>query len=555
MTPGASNGAFVDGDGLRELVAAAARAVERNKDEINALNVFPVPDGDTGTNMSSTLAAVVDDARQAPDTSLEPLTATMARSALLGARGNSGLILAQFFRGLSQGVSGSDTLGGREFASALRHGATAAYNAVEKPVEGTMLTVMREAAEAAESAVADSEALTDILAATCERARDCVARTPTMLEILREAGVVDAGGYGFAVVLEGALANLRGQSDGAVLIAAPEPIGVDMAAGVAGAPRIEFVQAASETVYGYCTTFVIEGEGLDPEQVRKELSGMGESSVVAGDDRQVKVHLHPLTPGPLLTYAAELGVLAGISILNMDEQTRQWVEARQAEREAPQVGVAVVAVAAGAGLTAIFAREGMGASTVIAGGDTMNPSVAELVEAVDAAASENVIILPNNRNIVGTAREAASLSDKTVEVVPTATVQEGVAALLAFSPDQPLEANLSAMTDAAGAVLAGGVTRATRDVTLNGRHVNEGDMIGLLGGEVVCCGSEAEQVAIDLVRQRAVDGELVTIYRGDGVAPEDAEEVAAAVREWLGDIEVEVVDGGQPHYPYLIAIE
>lgn len=555
MTFAASNGAFVDGVGLRELVAAAARAVERNQDEIDALNVFPVPDGDTGTNMSSTLAAVVDDARKTTDTSLEPLTATMARSALLGARGNSGLILAQFFKGLSQGVSGSVNLGGRELAAALRHGATAAYDAVEKPAEGTMLTVMREAAEAAEEAVAESEALDDVLAASCERARDCVARTPTMLEILRQAGVVDAGGYGFAVVLEGALAKLRGRSDGAVSIAAPAPVGVDVIAGAMGAPSIEFVQAAGETVYGYCTTFVIEGESLDPEQIRREVTGMGESSVVAGDDRHVKVHLHPLSPGPLLTYASELGMLGGVSILNMDEQTRQWVEARKAEREAPHVGVAVVAVAAGAGLTAIFAREGMGASTVVAGGDTMNPSVAELVEAADSSRSENVVILPNNKNIVGTAREAAGLSDKTVEVVPTTTVQEGVAALLAFSPDQPLEANLSAMAEAAGAVRAGGVTRATREVTLNGRHVNEGQMIGLLGGEVLCCGGEAEQVAIDLVRQAAVDGELVTLYRGDGVAPEDAEEVAAALRETLNGVEVEVVDGGQPHYPYLIAIE
>lgn len=553
MSRAASIDAFVDGDGLKTLVAAAARAVERNQEEINALNVFPVPDGDTGTNMALTLAAVVDEAGVSREVGIEAVASAMARSALLGARGNSGLILAQFFKGIALGLDGAQILGGREFAIGLRRGAEAAYRAVESPVEGTMLTVMREAAEAADAALQESDSLDAVLAAACDRALESVARTPTMLEVLRLAGVVDAGGYGLSVVLAGALSWLRGDSDGAVTVAAPELIGVDKGAALRAGLRREFVDTVQDEIYGYCTNFVIEGEGLDPDRIRADAIKLGQSCVVAGDDRQVKLHLHPQDPGSILSYASSLGTLSRISILNMDEQTREWTQARRTELEDCQV--AVVAVAAGEGLARIFTSVGMGASSVVPGGDTMNPSVAEIAAAVEASSADCVIVLPNNKNIVGTARQVRGLTSKTVIIVPTTTVQAGIAALLAFSPDRDAEVNVSAMSEAAAGVTAGAVTRATRDVNMNGRVVKRGDMIGLLNGSIVATGREAGSVAVDLLSHADIDGELITLYRGEEVSGDDAEGVAEALRALLDDVEIEVVDGGQPHYPYLIAIE
>ena len=560
----ADSGAFpasVDGAGLVAMVEASARAIEHNQAEINALNVFPVPDGDTGTNMCLTLQSVISSvAKTAPGASkrsADAVAAAMASAALLGARGNSGLILAQYFFGLSAALDKHQFLGGPEFAHALKQASDAAYRAVQDPVEGTMLTVIRCAADAAADACRESESLSHVLSAVSTNAQKTVAETPGMLDVLAKAGVVDAGGHGLSVMFAGALSYLRGESSGAIELSAPTPAGMED-----GTALREFLESAREVDYGYCTGFVIEGDGLDVEVIREKIGSLGESTVVAGDAFNVKVHVHPLNPGPVLTYAAELGTLCNVSILNMGEQTRERADQAALGGMLPtgpdddeQFEVAVVAVAAGDGMRRIFSESGMGASSGIEGGDSMNPSVSELVDAVEAARAANVVILPNNPNVIGTAGQVDALTSKTVRVVPTRTMQQGISALLAFSPESDLEANTAIMADAIDQVSSLAITVASRHFELNGTGVNVGDAIALLDGEIVAAGNSIAEVAIVVVADSSLSGELVTIYRGEGGSEEEAARIKAAASEAHQEWEVEIIDGGQPHYPYLISIE
>ena len=543
------------------MVEASARAIEHNQAEINALNVFPVPDGDTGTNMCLTLLSVISSiAETAPGASkrsADAVAAAMASAALLGARGNSGLILAQYFFGLSAALDKHQFLGGPEFAHALKQASDAAYRAVQDPVEGTMLTVIRCAADAAADACHESESLSHVLSAVSTNAQKTVAETPGMLDVLAKAGVVDAGGHGLSVMFACALSYLRGESSGAIELSAPTPAGMED-----GTALREFLESAREVDYGYCTGFVIEGDGLDVEVIREKIGTLGKSTVVAGDAFNVKVHVHPLNPGPVLTYAAELGTLSNVSILNMGEQTRQRADQAALAGMLPlapdddeQFEVAVVAVAAGDGMRRIFSEAGLGASSAVEGGDSMNPSVSELVDAVEAARAANVVILPNNPNVIGTAGQVDALTSKTVRIVPTRTMQQGISALLAFSPESDLEANTAIMADAIDQVSSLAITVASRHFELNGAGVSVGDAIALRDGEIVAAGNSIAEVAIVVVADSSLSGELVTIYRGEGGSEEEAARIKAAASEAHQEWEVEIVDGGQPHYPYLISIE
>lgn len=540
----------LDGQGLLQFISAATRAVEARRDEINALNVFPVPDGDTGTNMHLTLSSVLDDTPRAEGRSVGEVAAAMARSALFGARGNSGLILAQIFKGMAVGTEGSDRFAAREFTAGLRAAVAIAYQAVENPVEGTMLTVIREVAEAAEQALAGEGDLIDVLSKVVEHAQQTVEKTPEMLDVLRQAGVVDSGGHGIAIMFAGALDHLRGDPLGQTSV----PVRLAEAGDGSGAVRPDFIEAVQRDVYGYCTTFVIEGEALDAEQVRAKVTEMGESCVVAGDQSYVKVHLHPLNPGPVLGYAADLGMLSNISIRNMDEQAQEWADARRGRVAA--CATAVVAVAAGAGLVDVLTNAGTGATVIVEGGDSMNPSVGELAAAIRRAPSDEVVVLPNNKNVIGTAKQAGDLGDKRVRVVPTKTVQAGITALLAFSPEQEIEVNTEAMRQAAAAVRAGAVTRATRGTKVEGTHVPAGRLIGILDDEIVASGPDLSSVALELMRHvDAEEVELVTLYQGADASAEEAARVGDAIRRDFSQLEVEVLEGGQPHYPLLIAVE
>ena len=541
---------------LLRLVKAATRAIEVNRDQINALNVFPVPDGDTGTNMFLTLRSINEEMDAAPRENLSLTTARMARAALLGARGNSGLILAQFFKGLAQALRDGYEVSGAGFANAMRLTTENAYAAVPNPREGTMLTVFRECADAAERAVRETPGFEPVLAASASQALDTTRRTPEMLDILQEAGVVDSGGFGFTIMLFGALEALRGEGDGGVIVA-PPAVG-DRGSAASSTVRAEFALSAQEEIWGYCTVFAIKGEGLDLSKLRSKVTDLGRSAVVAGDDTLVKIHVHMEDPGQALSFATSIGTISNIDIKNMDEQTKEWAAGQtdgDAETPTETIPLAVVAVAAGAGMQNLFINAGLETCSVVTGGDSMNPSVGDLLEAVEQAPSDNVLLLPNNKNVVGTAGEVPGLTSKNVRVIPTVSMQHGIAAMLALTPDDDIDSNAAAMNEAFETIQDGAVFQATRDVSIGGVDVIEGQYTGLVDGTVRCCGEDLEAVLIETVSGSAEEGSLLTLYWGGDVNEEQANGIAARLEETVPGIEVEAVDGGQPHYEFLVSIE
>ena len=541
---------------LLRLVKAATRAIEVNRDQINALNVFPVPDGDTGTNMFLTLRSINEEMDAAPRENLSLTTARMARAALLGARGNSGLILAQFFKGLAQALRDGYEVSGAGFANGMRFTTENAYAAVPNPREGTMLTVFRECADAAERAVRETPGFEPVLAASASQALDTTRRTPEMLDILQEAGVVDSGGFGFTIMLFGALEALRGEGDGGVIVA-PPAVG-DRGSAASSTVRAEFALSAQEEIWGYCTVFAIEGEGLDLSKIRSKVTDLGRSAVVAGDETLVKIHVHMEDPGQALSFATSIGTISNIDIKNMDEQTKEWAAGQtdgDAETPTETIPLAVVAVAAGAGMQNLFINAGLETCSVVTGGDSMNPSVGDLLEAVEQAPSDNVLLLPNNKNVVGTAGEVPGLTSKNVRVIPTVSMQHGIAAMLALTPDDDIDSNAAAMNEALETIQDGAVFQAIRDVSIGGVDVIEGQYTGLVDGTVRCCGEDLEAVLIETVSGSAEEGSLLTLYWGGDVNEEQANGIAARLEETVSGIEVEAVDGGQPHYEFLFSIE
>ena len=538
------------------MFACATALLEANVEAINALNVFPVPDGDTGTNMFLTMREVAAAASAVQSSRAGDVAEAMARAAFSEARGNSGVILSQFFTGLAAGLKGMDDFGPVEFADALQEARTYSYRAVGDPVEGTILTVTDAAARAARERAADGVSVQELCEAICAAARDAVARTPTMLPVLREAGVVDAGGQGLSVLLEGVRRSIRGETTDPREIPSPEPVGVD---DPAGAVSEDFLQTTEEEVYGYCTQFLIDGEDLDPELIRAELTSLTHSTVVVGDGTRVRVHVHALDPGPAVSYAVSQGTLRKVKIDNMDEQRQVYAVARRQQRggevSAEYSGPAcVVAVAWGRGLERLF--RSLGATEVLVGGDTMNPSVQEIVDAVERVPSDTVMFLPNNRNIVPAAEQAAALTQKTLKVIPSRTIPQGVAAILRFNPEKDPESNVAEMEEVLSSVRTGEVTTAVRQVTLGGVTVEEGQIIGLLEHSLVVAGEEPTAVLLALLEQASVaDGDLITLYWGDKVDEEAAEFAKEQMLAAFPGVEGEVVEGAQPHYHYIVSVE
>jgi len=543
----------MDARTLAEAIRAAHRAVEWNKAQMNALNVFPVPDGDTGTNMALTLESVVGGSSRHDTGSLPEATSSMAHSALMGARGNSGLILSQLFAGIAEATSGSTEFGPDELFRSLSLATDSAYSAVQNPTEGTMLTVLRLCRDAAEQSVNSNLSLLEAFSEVCRAANDAVEDSPNLLDVLAAAGVVDSGGYGLLVMFAGALSYLSGESNGAIDVRAP---------GVTSTQALsDFLTDAEEESWGYCTVFLITGDALDPGEIRTSMSELGRSAVVAGSGSNVKVHVHVDNPGPAVEFAAKLGTLSDITILNMDEQTadRATDQRGNQARGAPAVTLeskcGIVSIVVGSGMRRLFIDGGLGAVEVVTGGDSMNPSVGEIVAAIERCPQDEIVILPNNSNVIGTANQAANESSKQVSVVPTRSMQAGVSALLAYSPQLGASDNRTAMDAAASDVVVGSVTIATRDFDLNGENVASGSVIGILGEEIVAAGSDLHTVAMTLLTNMSQRGELLTIYRGDGVDQRAAGALAAAVTRQFGTIEVEIFDGGQPHYQLLVAVE
>jgi hypothetical protein len=539
----------LSGDDLREMFVAATALLERNVEAVNALNVFPVPDGDTGTNMFLTLRAVVDSVEPLSGAPASDVAREMARGALMGARGNSGVILSQFFKGIAVGLDGATDFGAQEMAAAYASARDLAYRAVGEPVEGTILTVMSSVADAARSVVDAGGGVHDLGRAAHEAAVDSVARTPTMLQVLRDAGVVDAGGQGLAVMLAGVRGFITGDAD-LEEIAPPEPVGVQ---GATGAISTGFLESVEENEYGYCIQLLLEGTSLDVDEIRGQMAAIAVSPVVVGDHAMVKVHVHSDDPGPVVSLAVSKGTLTDVNIRNMDTQHAEF-SAELLDMTHHAAATAMVAVALGAGMEAVFRN--LGVSELVSGGDTMNPSVQDLKIAVERANADGVILLPNNRNIVPAARQAAESSSKTIHVVPTTSVPQGIAAALVFSGELGAEDNAREMQEAAEALQTGEVTTAVRSASVNGIKVDAGQLMGLLEHRVVRAGGGLSDVLEAILRDAQVSkGDLVTLYSGEPVTPEDCSSVIEALTDAFPGVELELVAGGQPHYHFMVSIE
>ena len=556
-----------DGEGLLSAFRAAVANMEAHVDEINALNVYPVPDGDTGTNMYATVKAALDEAEAATDRSTERIAAAISFGALMGARGNSGVITSQIFRGMAEGLGGKSRFNGLDLAHAMSLGAKTAYGAVAKPVEGTILTVIRESADAAVKAAERDNDIETVLAATVAAAEKSVARTPSLLAILREAGVVDSGGQGIYRLFQGALLHLVGRM--------PAGAARDRSLGGAGVKASTLVAHADEG-FGYETMFLLQPNGsgaLDVDAIRDHLESIGESVLVAGDSRALKVHVHNERPDLVVGFGLSQGVLSRISVENLDNQARDVRETRAAAftgvADGPGPGftpltpaaapadapaLAVVAVVAGDGLAAIF--RDFGVAAVVQGGQTSNPSTGELLEAITAVRAQQVIILPNNPNVILAARQCIAMSDRPVVVVPTRNAAEGFAALLALDPSLDATANADQMTEAARSIQSLVVTEAVRDATIGGRKVKRGGTIVLDPDDgLVASGSDRDAAILAGVAAMTPGYELLTLFYGDGADLGEAESMARRIGAANPGIEVEVRHGGQPYYRYLIAAE
>jgi DAK2 domain fusion protein YloV len=536
-----------DGQTLKEMFASGTAWLEKSAPDINAINVFPVPDGDTGTNMVLTMQFALEEAKSNSDNQVSSVAKSLAHGALMGARGNSGVILSQFFRGLAKGLEGKTHFDGGDFTRALAKASQTAYKGIVNPVEGTILTVLKDASKAAQEAVKNDDALVSVLEAAVKSAEDSVARTPSLLPVLRDAGVVDAGGQGLYVLLDGALQFLKGESQKMqyrrprLVVAETELV-----------PRAAQRPTQLETPHGYCANFVLEGQNLNLGKIEKDLKKKGQSLIVTGDDTLVRVHIHSFEPGEILRYATKLGKLHDITINNMDDQSAEFIK-MQKERM-PSVDIAMVTVATGDGFFELL--NSLGNIIIVPGGQTMNPSVHELWQAVESAPSDNIILLPNNKNIVSAASQVQSLTSKKVKVVPTRNIPQGIAAFLAFGYDMNLEQNAKAMEKAINKVRAIEITRAMREACLNGLEIRKGQFIAILNDEdLIARADKIRDVILEaLGKAGAEKAEIVTVYYGAGIKGAEAQEIAQEIRDRY-HAEVEVVYGGQPHYNYIISLE
>ena len=521
-------------EALLELVRGAATAIDRSRARIDDLNVYPVPDGDTGTNLALTTKAVLDALEASSTEDRATLAREATRAALMGARGNSGVILSQIVRGIGESFTAEGPIDGTRVAQALRGGSDAAYRAVREPVEGTMLTAIRTLAEAAEAE--QSRPVAELLEHLVGRGEAAVERTPEQLDVLREAGVVDAGAAGLVELLRGIVSVVAGQ---------PLPATPTVAEPAAEAAHRELSR------YRYCTTFVIEGD-LDPEALESKYERLGDSLLVVGDEHALKVHVHTDDPGAALAIGTRAGRIENVEIADMHRQT----EARErrllaAVPDAPNETDAV-AVVAGEGNRRLF--ESLGAAGIVDGGQTMNPPAADLVAAIEATGAAEVILLPNNANVVLAAEQAAGLASKPVLVVPTTSMQAGLAALVAFDPSRPAEENRPEMVEAVSRVATGAVTKASRDVRLNGRVVDAGQYLGLLDNQPVIGDPEFGPVARAVLESLLAEPrEVVTLLTG--AEEPDLSALVAELEQAHPEVEIEVHEGGQPHYTLLASAE
>ena len=543
----------LDGTGLVAMFTAAAAALRCNIEPINALNVFPVPDGDTGTNMYLTMQSGIDDLNGLAAPTVSDVASAFYSGTFLGARGNSGVILSQFFKGFSEGLKGRDECGDDDLACACDLAREHAYKSVANPVEGTMLTVIASVAGATREAAGEGHDIATVLRIASDRAAETVAKTTEMLPVLREAGVVDAGGQGLAVIIEGMRRSAAGEdvTEAAFDIQIP-----DVAPSAGARVSDDFFEAHQDDEYGYCTQFVVEAEGLDVDDLRVIMNDIAGSTVVIGDGSRAMVHGHAEDPGRLISMGISIGALSKVKIENMDAQHTEFASDRRVEEAEPELpgGVAVVAVAWGQGIEEVF--RDTGATHLVTGGNTMNPSVRDLMDAIDRTSADTVYVLPNNKNIVPAAKQAAEQSPNSVHVVETVSIPQGIAALFGFSPEAEADENAESMEEARQEVKTGEITRAARDATIEGVDVQQGQFLALLDGTPRAAGDDLNPVLVDLLSHADLQpGGLVTLYWGEMLSSADAESASQALQAVYDDLDVDVHHGGQPHYEFIISIE
>ena len=549
---------------LKSMFIAGAKYLESKKKYVDELNVFPVPDGDTGTNMTLTILAAAKEVQKASNDDIAAIAKAISSGSLRGARGNSGVILSQLFRGFCKEIGENDLLTATVLAEAMMKGSETAYKAVMKPKEGTILTVAREAAEKAVAVAEESDDILYVMKEVIAHAQTSLDYTPELLPVLKQAGVVDSGGQGYLYVLKGAYKALEAGED-----YVPEFEAVEETGGVM-AGHMTLPSSSEDIKFGYCTEFIVDvREGLDSEAealtLRDYLGTIGDSIVAVADDDIIKIHVHTNDPGLALQKGLSLGQLTNLKIDNMREEhanrliSQEMVDAASASEPEEEIveekdhGFVVVSV--GSGLTEIF--KGLGADTIVEGGQTMNPSTEDLVNAVNSIPAKAVYILPNNKNIVLAAAQVQDIvEDKEIYVIPTHTIPQGIAAMINYDADMSAEDVAEAMTEAIGDVVSGQVTFAVRDTVVDGHEINEGNILAIAEGKIKAVGPKLDDTMMRLFEEMVdEDSELVTLYYGDEVSEEEAKNMASAIEDKYEACEVEVHYGGQPLYYYIISVE
>ena len=559
MSSAYSNKTHITASVMKRMFIAGGKMLEVNKAQVDALNVFPVPDGDTGTNMSLTMMSAIKEINQLSSTSMAEFADKLAKGALRGARGNSGVILSQILKGFSNVIAGCEEVDARNFAKGLREGAQLAYNAVSKPKEGTILTVVRGMAEEAMDVAKRTSSIEKLLNAVLAKGEETLAKTPDMLDVLKRAGVVDSGGFGLITLFKGIIMGYLDQevtgAEEYALSETAKPQASDSDFPDDSEMFVDY-ESLGELDFGYCTEFFIinikkRTTVTDIDKLRDYLNEIGNSVICIGDLSMVKVHVHTNNPGKALSKALTLGELDKVKIENMMEQNRQL----RAKYEAERKPIGLLAVCSGDGFSAIF--KDLLVDQVIEGGQTMNPSAEDIASAARKINAENIIILPNNKNIILSAEQSRTLVQRrNIFVLPTKDLPQGIAAVLNYSPDASLSENLENMTAAFSNIDAGQVTYAVRDTVIDNFVIKKGNIIGLDKGSIVTSGKSVEKVTMSLIdRMMSEDKEVVTLYYGSDVKEEDAEAFAQKVQETHPDIEVILHYGGQPLYYYVLSVE
>nr|WP_249292433.1 DAK2 domain-containing protein [Metabacillus flavus] len=541
------------------MISQGASHLSNNAKMVDALNVFPVPDGDTGTNMNLSMTSGAKEVQKNVQAHIGKVGTALSRGLLMGARGNSGVILSQLFRGFSKSIESKSTITAKDFAQALQTGVDTAYKAVMKPVEGTILTVAKDAAKKAVSESKNEDDLVKLMEAILDEAKASLNRTPDLLPVLKEVGVVDSGGQGLVLVYEGFLAELKGEK------VPGTPMALPSMNDLVSAEHHKNVHAHINTEdieFGYCTEFMVrfeEGKKVFSEdQFRNDLSEFGDSLLVISDDEVAKIHIHAEHPGEVLSYGQKYGSLISMKIENMREQHSSLVgesaKSQPAQKKKQKEKYGIITVTMGSGIAELF--KSIGAHEVIEGGQTMNPSTEDIVSAIEKVNAENIIILPNNSNIVMAARQAASVVEENVLVIPSKTVPQGMSALLAFNPGVKPEENEEVMTEALGNVKSGQVTYAVRDTQIDGMDISKNDFMGILNGKIVTKDKVQVQAAVKLLKEMINDeDDILTILYGSESSEEEVSELVKQIETMFSDIEVEVHNGKQPLYSYIFSVE